>query len=109
MKKKTKKILSFPKNSRVKKSLTLERFFTRASVHPFDEVKWVKRDAVVGSATKKVFEQKCVEFPDFWSLNAINITVSKYFRGQLASPAREKSLREMISRITTTMRQWGKI
>jgi ribonucleoside-diphosphate reductase alpha chain len=95
------------KESKEKTSIPLRRFFTKAGVNPFDEVRWVKRDAVVGSADKKVFEQKGVEFPDFWSLNAVNITVSKYFRGKLDSPEREVSLKQMIGRVAHTIRVWG--
>ncbi len=89
------------------KALKLKRFFTKEGIHPFDEIAWVKRDAVVGNGEKKVFEQKNVEFPDFWSANAINITVSKYFRGKLNTPARETSAKQMITRITTVFRAWG--
>lgn len=88
-------------------SLPVKRLFTKPGADPLDEVKWVKRDAVLGSANKKVFEQKGVEFPDFWSLNAVNITVSKYFRGKLSSPERETSLKQMITRVTHTIRGWG--
>ncbi len=88
-------------------SIPLKRFFTKAGVSPLDEVHWVKRDAVVGSGEKKVFEQKGVEFPDFWSQNAVNITASKYFRGQLRKPEREWSLKQMITRVTRTLREWG--
>ncbi|MEK7465244.1 MAG: vitamin B12-dependent ribonucleotide reductase [Patescibacteria group bacterium] len=85
----------------------LKRVFTREGAHPFDEVTWGLRDASVGSGEKKVFEQKEVEFPDFWSSNAINITVAKYFRGQLGTPEREQSLKQMIARVATTLRAWG--
>lgn len=85
----------------------LKRVFTRDGTHPFDEVAWGRRDASVGSGEKKVFEQKEVEFPDFWSSNAINITVAKYFRGQLGTPEREQSLKQMISRVAATLRAWG--
>ncbi len=88
-------------------AVPLKRFFTQANVDPFDEVRWVKCDAVVGSGEKKVFEQKDVEFPDFWSQNAVNITVAKYFRGQLGKPERENSLRQMIGRVTNVLRAWG--
>ncbi|MEK7169204.1 MAG: vitamin B12-dependent ribonucleotide reductase [Patescibacteria group bacterium] len=90
-----------------KKVIPLKRIFTKAGTDPFSEVKWVKRDAVVGSGDKKVFEQKEVEFPDFWSLNAVNITVAKYFRGKLGTPVREESLKQMITRVTSVIRGWG--
>ena len=87
--------------------IPIKRLFTKSGINPLSEVKWVKRDAVVGSSDKKVFEQKGVEFPDFWSLNAVNITVAKYFRGKLGTPAREESLKQMITRVTHVIRGWG--
>ncbi|MGC9611083.1 MAG: vitamin B12-dependent ribonucleotide reductase [Minisyncoccia bacterium] len=90
-----------------KYSLPLKRFFTKSGVNPLNEVNWEKRDAVLGGGGKKVFEQKGVEFPDFWSLNAVNITVSKYFRGKLSAPERETSLKQMITRVTRAIRGWG--
>ncbi|OGM91883.1 ribonucleoside-diphosphate reductase, adenosylcobalamin-dependent [Candidatus Wolfebacteria bacterium RIFCSPHIGHO2_01_FULL_48_22] len=86
-------------------TLPIKRMFTKLCLHPFDEVRWVQRDAAVGGS--KVFEQKGVEFPDFWSLHAVNITVSKYFRGKLGTPEREKSLKQLLSRVTQTIRRWG--
>ncbi|MBI5220951.1 MAG: vitamin B12-dependent ribonucleotide reductase [Candidatus Liptonbacteria bacterium] len=94
-------------SSREATSPLVRRFFTKAGVHPFDEVTWVKRDASVGSGDKKVFEQKGVEFPDFWTPNAVAITVAKYFRGKLGTPERETSLRQAIGRVTKTIRSWG--
>ncbi|PIR89028.1 MAG: ribonucleoside-diphosphate reductase, adenosylcobalamin-dependent [Candidatus Harrisonbacteria bacterium CG10_big_fil_rev_8_21_14_0_10_40_38] len=88
-------------------SLNFDRVFTKQGVHPFDAVTWVKRDAVIESGDKKVFEQYGVEFPDFWSQNAVNITTSKYFRGKLGSPERETSLKQMITRVAHTIRVWG--
>lgn len=75
--------------------------FSKKGVNPYDEVKWEKRDVVMtnwrdGSVT---FEQKGVEFPEFWSLNATNIVTSKYFRGPLNSPERENSLKQLIDRV----------
>jgi ribonucleoside-diphosphate reductase alpha chain len=92
--------------AKARNEISLKRIFTHEGTHPYDEVTWVRRDAVVGGE-KKVFEQKNVEFPDFWSANAINITVAKYFRGKVGSAEREESARQMISRITTNMRAWG--
>jgi len=95
------------KDEKETESLNLKRLFSKEGIKPFDEVLWVKRDAVVGSGDKKVFEQKGVEFPDFWSQNAVNITASKYFRGKLGSPEREWSAKQMISRVTKTICGWG--
>lgn len=86
-------------------SIPLKRMFTKENVHPFDEVTWVKRDAQVGGG--HVFVQNEVEFPDFWSQNAINITAVKYFRGKMDSPERETSIRQMITRVAGTIRAWG--
>lgn len=97
------------RSSREKKSraIPLERVFTREGVDPFDEVKWVKRDAVVGFGEKKAFEQRGVEFPEFWSQNAVNITASKYFRGWIGAPEREWSVKQLIGRVAKTLRSWG--
>jgi ribonucleoside-diphosphate reductase alpha chain len=54
-----------------------------------------------------VFEQKGVEFPDFWSVNASTIVTTKYFRGALGTPAREHSLRRLIDRVVKTYRKAG--
>lgn len=88
-------------------TLSLKRMFTDGTRHPFDEVEWTRRDAFVGGGEKKIFEQKDVEFPSFWSQNAVNITAAKYFRGKLYAPERESSARQMIGRVTKTIRKWG--
>jgi ribonucleoside-diphosphate reductase alpha chain len=93
------------KKKKLGSAIPLKRLFTKEGIHPFDAVEWVKRDATVGGG--QVFEQKGVEFPEFWSQNAVNITVAKYFRGKLGNPERETSARQMISRITTNIRKWG--
>ncbi len=85
----------------------LRRVFTEQNVDPFDQIKWTLRDAVIGTEEKKVFEQKNVEFPEFWSQNAVNITASKYFRGKLGAPNREHSVRQMVTRVAHTIRGWG--
>src|SRR3954452_12670678 len=82
-------------------SLRVERVFTTPGVHPYDAVTWERRDVVMtnwrdGSIN---FEQRGVEFPDFWSANATNIVTTKYFRGAAGSPAREHSLRQLIDRV----------
>jgi ribonucleoside-diphosphate reductase alpha chain len=76
-------------------------------VHPYAEVTWVTRDAVIAHGDKIKFQQKGVEFPEFWTPDAINITVSKYFRGKLDTPARETSLKQMITRVVSVFRAWG--
>ncbi|HMC70948.1 MAG TPA: hypothetical protein VKJ07_17460, partial [Mycobacteriales bacterium] len=89
--------------------LRLERVYTRPGVHPYDEVTWQRRDVVMtnwrdGSIN---FEQRGVEFPDFWSVNAANIVTTKYFRGAVGSPTRESSLRQLIDRVVLTYRKAG--
>src|SRR6185436_18053452 len=89
---------------RAGEALTVRRLFTRPGVHPFDTVEWELRDARIGS----VFEQKDVEFPATWSQNATNIVAQKYFRGQLDSPVRERSVKQMIGRVAGTIADWGR-
>src|SRR3990172_5115494 len=85
------------------------RFFTLAGVDPFDEVEWETRSAVIGNEQGKVvFEQRDVEFPRFWSQQATNIVVSKYFRGQIGSPEREYSVRQLVGRVVDTITRWAR-
>jgi ribonucleoside-diphosphate reductase alpha chain len=91
------------------KGLRIERIHTTPGVHPYDEVTWERRDVVMtnwrdGSVN---FEQRGVEFPDFWSVNATNIVTSKYFRGAVGTPQRESSLRQLIDRVVRTYRAAG--
>src|SRR3954452_2881935 len=88
---------------RTGQGLSIQRRFTTAGVHPFDEVEWEKRTASVGS-----FTQEDVEFPASWSQNATNIVAQKYFRGQLGNPAREHSVKQMIGRVAGTIARWGR-
>src|SRR5919197_4233142 len=88
--------------------LTGERRFTRPGVHPFDEIEWEIRDAVIGDPENPAFEQREVEFPKSWSQNATNIVAQKYFRGKLGSPERERSVKQMISRVAGTIAGWGR-
>ncbi|GAB2852046.1 vitamin B12-dependent ribonucleotide reductase [Actinoallomurus bryophytorum] len=96
-----------------RKGLKMERIFTRPGIHPYDEVRWERRDVVMtnwrdGSVN---FEQRGVEFPESWSVNATNIVTSKYFRGAVGSPQREWSLKQLVDRVvgayTTTGREHG--
>jgi ribonucleoside-diphosphate reductase alpha chain len=89
--------------------LTVERVFTTDGVHPYDEVSWERRDVVQTNwkSGEVVFEQKGVEFPDFWSVNASTIVTTKYFRGALGTPAREHSLRQLLDRVVRTYRKAG--
>jgi ribonucleoside-diphosphate reductase alpha chain len=89
--------------------LRIERVWSTEGVHPYDEVTWERRDVVMknwrdGSIN---FEQRGVEFPDFWSINATNIVTSKYFRGAVGTPEREWSLKQLIDRVVKTYRAAG--
>src|SRR5580704_15287203 len=88
-------------------ALSVERFFTSPEKHPFDGVEWETRDARIGHGDRIAFEQENVEFPKSWSQNATNIVAQKYFRGQLGNPAREHSVKQMISRVAGTIAGWG--
>jgi ribonucleoside-diphosphate reductase alpha chain len=88
--------------------VTVDRRFTTPGVHPFDEIEWELRDAVIGDPENPAFEQRGVEFPKSWSQNATNIVAQKYFRGRLGSPDRESSVKQMISRVAGTIAGWGR-
>ena len=89
--------------------LEFERYFTRDGVDPFDEVEWELRSAVIGNERGEVvFEQRDVEFPKFWSQQATNIVVSKYFRGQIGTPERERSVKQLIGRVVDTITGWAR-
>ena len=87
-----------------KRALRLERVYTTEHRHPYDGVTWQRRDVVMTNWRDGTvnFEQRGVEFPDFWSVNAVNIVTSKYFRGAVGSEQRESSLRQLIDRVVTT-------
>ncbi len=90
--------------------LEFERYFTTADDgDPFDEVEWELRSAVIANEKGElVFEQRDVEFPKFWSQQATNIVVSKYFRGQLGTPGRERSVKQLIGRVVDTITTWAR-
>src|SRR5687768_12644721 len=88
--------------------LAIERRFTSEGVHPFDEIEWETRDAVIGDPEDPAFEQRGVEFPKSWSQNATNIVAQKYFRGKLGSEQRESSVRQMVGRVAGTISGWGR-
>src|SRR5688572_2041585 len=89
--------------------LEFPRFFTLPGVDPFDEVEWEIRAAVIGNEKGKVvFEQRDVEIPKFWSQQATNIVVSKYFRGQLGTAERERSVKQLIGRVVDTITGWAR-
>jgi ribonucleoside-diphosphate reductase alpha chain len=87
----------------------IRRHFTTAGVHPYDEVRWERRDARITNYRdgKVAFEQLDVEVPEFWSLNATNILAQKYFRGTLNTGEREWSLKQVADRVADTLTAWG--
>src|SRR3954471_19230361 len=90
-------------------SLGVARLFTPAKSKAYDQLKWVKRDSIISNPMtgKPVFEQKGVEFPEGWSLNAINIVAQKYFTGTPGSDERESSLKHLIDRVADTITRQG--
>ena len=89
--------------------LEYERFFTREGIDPFDEIEWEMRSAVIGNEKGAVvFEQRDVEIPRFWSQQATNIVVSKYFRGVIGTPDRERSVKQLVGRVVDTITAWAK-
>jgi len=90
-------------------SIGIRRHFTSAGQHPYDSVSWDRRDARISNWKdgSVAFEQKDVEIPSNWSLNATNIVAQKYFRGTPGTPERESSLRQVIDRVADTITTWG--
>src|SRR3954453_19679325 len=86
----------------------VDRYFTIPGRDPFEEVEWEIRDAYIPGKDKPAFDQKSVEFPKFWSQTATNIVAQKYFRGRMSSPERERSVRQMIGRVVSTIGTWGR-
>jgi ribonucleoside-diphosphate reductase alpha chain len=88
--------------------LSFKRYFTKAGVSPYDEVEWELRTAAITDAQGGViFEQKDVEVPKDWSMTATNIVASKYLHGPLGTPERETGVRQLVSRVAETIRDWG--
>ncbi|HEY5282022.1 MAG TPA: vitamin B12-dependent ribonucleotide reductase, partial [Polyangia bacterium] len=96
------------RNRKVAPGMKVERFFTHAGDDGFRGVEWELRTAsIIGEGGKIVFEQREVEVPKAWSQTATNVVVQKYFRGQLGTPERERSVRQLISRVADTITAWG--
>jgi ribonucleoside-diphosphate reductase alpha chain len=89
-------------------SVAPKRYFTIPGVDPFEQIEWELRDAHIPGKDGPTFEQKDVEFPKFWSQTATNIVAQKYFRGRMASPERERSVKQMIGRVVDTIGGWGR-
>src|SRR3954467_4719938 len=91
------------------KGVKIERIYTTPGVHPYDQVTGEKRDVVQQNwkTGETIFEQRGVEFPDFWSVNASTIVTTKYFRGAVNTDARETGLRQLIDRVVLPYRRAG--
>jgi ribonucleoside-diphosphate reductase alpha chain len=89
--------------------LKFRRYFTREGIHPFDEIEWELRTALISNEKgEKIFEQKDVEIPKSWSMTATNVVVSKYFHGHIGTPDRETSVRQLVDRVATSTVHWGR-
>src|SRR5512134_2784246 len=89
--------------------LRVSRRWTQAGTDPFDTVRWELRTAIIANEKgETVFEQRDVEVPEFWSAMATNVVVSKYFRGAMGTPQREKSVKQVIGRVVDTITSWGR-
>ena len=88
--------------------LKMRRNFSRADVHPFDEISWERRPATItDEAGNVVFEQPQAEVPAFFSQLAVKVVVSKYFYGELGTAERETSFRQLVHRVSRTIADWG--
>src|SRR5437867_1999551 len=97
-----------PPEAAARRGLTVARRFVPAGTDPYDTVEWEIRTAVISGETGEVvFEQRDVEVPRSWSQLATNVVVSKYFRGTLGTPQRERSVRQLIGRVVSTLGEWG--
>jgi ribonucleoside-diphosphate reductase alpha chain len=103
-------VINRPSAKSKNKALTIERLYTTAGKHPYDEVTWERRDVVQTNwkSGEVIFEQRGVEYPDFWSVNASTIVTTKYFRGAVGHENREWSLRQVIDRVVLSYVRAGK-
>jgi ribonucleoside-diphosphate reductase alpha chain len=90
------------------KGLAFTRRFSTDGISPYDEVQWERRTAsITDTKGNVIFEQRDVEVPADWSMTATNIVASKYLHGQLGTPERESGVRQLVSRVAETVRDWG--
>ena len=103
--------VSVPTSAQAKKTapgLSFRRLFTKPGVSPYDELEWDLRLAQITDAQGNViFEQKDVEVPKDWSMTATNIVASKYLHGKVGTPERETGVRQLVTRVAETIRNWG--
>jgi ribonucleoside-diphosphate reductase alpha chain len=103
----TRKSVSEEKKSRSHK-MKFSHYFSKPDIHPFDEIEWKRREALISNEKGEVvFKQSEVEVPDYWSQLATNVVVSKYFHGQIGTPERETSVRQLVNRVSRTITDWG--
>lgn len=103
-----KRTASLENTSDRRSGVTIQRYFTKMGVHPFDEITWELRTAtIINEKGEIIFEQKDVETPNFWSATATNVVASKYFHGKIGAPEREQSVKQLIDRVARTIRDWG--
>ncbi len=89
--------------------LRFARRYSKPGVHPYDELEWELRDAVITNEKGEVaFEQRNVEVPKSWSQLATNVVAQKYFRGALGTPERERSVKQLIDRVVNAATTWGR-
>jgi ribonucleoside-diphosphate reductase alpha chain len=97
------------KSDQAGKKMKFKHYFSKPSIHPFDQIEWEIREAkIMSEKGKEVFRQKDVEVPKSWSQLATNVVVSKYFHGQIGTDEREKSVKQLVNRVSRTMADWGK-
>jgi hypothetical protein len=90
------------------KGVTFARYFTKPGRHPYDELTWEHRSAVINDERgQPVFEQHGIEVPATWSQTATNIVASKYLHGKIGTPERETGVRQLVARVAETIRDWG--
>jgi len=96
--------------AKMEKGLSMERIYTTSGQHPYENDNWERRDVVQTNwkSGEVVFEQRGVEYPDFWSVNASTIVTTKYFRGAVGAENREHSLKQVIDRVVLTYTKAGK-
>lgn len=88
--------------------MKFNHYFSKPNIHPFDEVEWDRREALIKNEKGEVvFKQSEVEVPNFWSQLATNVVVSKYFHGQIGTSERESSVRQLVNRVSRTITDWG--
>src|ERR1700757_4743131 len=99
---------AIPPDKKKAPGLSFRRFFTKPGVSPYDELEWELRLAQITDAQGNViFEQKDVEVPKDWSMTATNIVASKYLHGKMDTPERESGVRQLVSRVAETIKNWG--